>query len=79
MRQVICMALPSRVGELGGANCNGLGCGTVFEISPAGQEPVLHAFSGPPDDGANPSGSGLVMDAEGNLYGTTYEGGVSNY
>jgi len=33
---------------------------------------VLHHFSGP--DGANP-GAGLVMDAAGNLYGTTVFGG----
>jgi len=34
----------------------------------------LHSFSGAPSDGAAPT-SGVVLDAEGNLYGTTYYGG----
>ena len=37
---------------------------------------VLHAFTGAPD-GSDPS-TGVVMDAQGNLYGTTYTGGVNN-
>lgn len=56
-------------------NCgvNGLvGCGTVFKIDAAGNETVLYRFSGP--DGAIPA-AGLVMDAAGNLYGTTVNGG----
>ena len=36
---------------------------------------VLYSFSGAPD-GGNPYG-GLVMDTNGNLYGTTYDGGVT--
>jgi uncharacterized repeat protein (TIGR03803 family) len=61
----------------GGTGCGGYGCGTVFKISPTGQETVLHAFSDAPD-GANPVGGGLIRDAEGNLYGTTSLGGLSN-
>jgi len=38
---------------------------------------VLHNFGGPPPDGANPF-SGLTMDAAGNLYGTTGNGGIGN-
>ena len=41
-----------------------------------GKETVLHGFTGYPDDGAEPS-AGLVLDAKGNLYGTTQWGGAS--
>jgi uncharacterized repeat protein (TIGR03803 family) len=55
--------------------CQGDGCGTVFELTPkAGgvwKEKVLHRFNG--QDGYGPNG--LVFDASGNLYGTTYFGG----
>jgi len=52
------------------------GCGTVFELTPSGgllQESVLYNFScfG---DGKNPYG-GVVLDNNGNLYGTTVAGG----
>jgi uncharacterized repeat protein (TIGR03803 family) len=54
------------------------GCGTVYELSPAGggswSERVIHRFSDAFGEGAEPR-VGLVMDASGNLYGTTYEGG----
>ena len=49
--------------------------GTVFEVSPSGTETVLHGFNAKGTDGYNPSAS-LVMDAKGNLYGTTYAGGA---
>ena len=49
------------------------GAGTVFEVSPAGQETVLYSFKGG-NDGANPE-AGVIMDRAGNLYGTTYFGG----
>jgi uncharacterized repeat protein (TIGR03803 family) len=39
---------------------------------------VLHSFNNNGKDGTNPRG-GLVADAAGNLYGTTYTGGVYNY
>lgn len=38
---------------------------------------VLHGFAGAPNDGAIPA-AGLVMDAAGNLYGTTAFGGLAN-
>jgi uncharacterized repeat protein (TIGR03803 family) len=51
-------------------------CGTVFELSPtansAWTRTVLHRFTG--KDGANPF-AGLISDAVGNLYGTTWLGG----
>ena len=49
-------------------------CGTVFKIDPAGNETVLHAFTGG-TDGENPLAS-LVMDKSGNLYGATPYGGL---
>jgi uncharacterized repeat protein (TIGR03803 family) len=57
-------------------NCSntGAGCGTVFKIDANGQETVLHEFTGGAD-GANPYYVDLVLDAAGNLYGTTYYGG----
>jgi uncharacterized repeat protein (TIGR03803 family) len=61
---------------LGGAtsDCSGLGCGTVFKLSPDGIETVLHAFTSVYDDGYNPAG-GLIADGKGNFYGTTTRGG----
>ncbi len=53
---------------------SGGGCGTVFEVTPTGTETVLHSFAGYPNDGADPM-AGLVRDAKGNLYGTTFAGG----
>jgi len=50
------------------------GAGTVFRLDPAGNETILHRFTGG-SDGAHPE-SGLIMDAEGNLYGTTFDGGA---
>jgi uncharacterized repeat protein (TIGR03803 family) len=50
--------------------------GTVFKVTPSGQETVLHSFTGAPD-GAYPYPV-LVFDGRGNLYGTTYEGGAYN-
>lgn len=50
------------------------GQGTVFQVTPAGKETVLYSFRGVPD-GAFPVGR-LVMDAQGNLYGTTSYGGT---
>jgi uncharacterized repeat protein (TIGR03803 family) len=57
---------------------NGLGCGTVFELSPAAggwTKTVLYVFNGG-SDGAGPA-AGLVLDRAGNLYGTTTGGGGS--
>ena len=49
------------------------GSGTVFKVDTSGNETVLHSFTGG-SDGANPR-AGLVWDAKGNLYGTTFRGG----
>ena len=61
----------------GGAGCNGIGCGTVFKVTPKGTETVLHNFTGGAD-GATPF-AGLVLDWQGNLYGTTEFGGASGF
>jgi uncharacterized repeat protein (TIGR03803 family) len=50
--------------------------GVVFELSPSGQETVLHNFTGGPDGGGLLWG-GLSQDAAGNLYGGTEEGGAN--
>jgi uncharacterized repeat protein (TIGR03803 family) len=66
----------------GGSNLECPNCGTVFELSPptseggAWKETVIHRFGGGllKPDGATPN-SGLVFDKNGNLYGTTFNGG----
>lgn len=47
-------------------------CGTVFKLAPNGQEKVLHDFVG--KEGLRPN-PGLIADTNGNLYGTTSQGG----
>jgi uncharacterized repeat protein (TIGR03803 family) len=51
--------------------------GTVFRISPSGGYTSLYSFAGSPNDGDGPA-AGLVQGNDGNLYGTTYYGGVYN-
>jgi hypothetical protein len=68
-----------------GTNCGNYsgipGCGTVFELTPPSAsggswtEKVLYSFQGG-NDGAVPVG-GLILDRDGNLYGTTSAGGDS--
>ena len=64
----------------GSSNCFLWGCGVVFELSPVSSghwtEKVLYAFSGGMD-GAHPK-SNLILDSSGNLYGTTYNGGITS-
>jgi uncharacterized repeat protein (TIGR03803 family) len=55
------------------------GCGTVFELSNTGSgwnRTTIHSFSGA--DGRSPSAS-LLLDAAGNLYGVTSQGGAHNF
>jgi uncharacterized repeat protein (TIGR03803 family) len=49
------------------------GLGTVFKIAPDGSSSVLWSFNGG-FDGASPS-EGVTGDGQGNLYGTTLQGG----
>lgn len=62
-------------GNLYGTTFNGgaAGYGAVYKIDSAGNETVLYSFTGGAD-GSNPYG-GVVLDAAGNLYGTTWYGG----
>jgi hypothetical protein len=50
---------------------------TVSQFAQAQTFEVLYSFAGYPTDGAGP-GAGLLMDASGNLYGTTAFGGKVN-
>jgi len=62
----------------GGSSSTCSGCGTVFELSPSSNswtERILYSFNGPYADGKLPTG-GIVLDASGDLFGTTSEGGV---
>ena len=52
------------------------GYGTVFEVDTTGKETVLYSFTGANGDGGAPR-AGLVLDMQGNLYGTTTGGGAS--
>ena len=42
-------------------------------------ERVLHSFNNNGTDGYEPYFGSLIFDATGNLYGTTYEGGIYGY
>jgi uncharacterized repeat protein (TIGR03803 family) len=58
----------------GQSACEGIGCGTVFEVS-GRSERVLHSFSNNGTDGFYPV-AGVIV-AGGNVYGTTFYGGPS--
>jgi uncharacterized repeat protein (TIGR03803 family) len=53
-------------------------CGTVFKLSANRTFTTLHSFAGAPNDGALPY-DGVILDAAGNLYGTTFFGGSDNF
>jgi uncharacterized repeat protein (TIGR03803 family) len=52
------------------------GCGTVFGVTKAGVETVLHSFGTTYDDGRYPEASFAKVDDR--LYGTTSEGGTAS-
>jgi uncharacterized repeat protein (TIGR03803 family) len=52
-----------------------LGHGTVFKVSPAGEETVLWSFGASTDDGTQPLAP-LIQVADGTIYGTTFTGGT---
>ena len=51
-------------------NCR-LGCGTIFQLTPAGDLTTVHTFSG--SDGSEPGS--LIQATDGNFYGITWTGG----
>jgi len=58
-------------------NCVPL-CGTVFKLSPGASGwsyQVIHSFQGGSHDGAFPA-TNIVLDKQGNIYGTTSAGGI---
>jgi uncharacterized repeat protein (TIGR03803 family) len=61
---------------------NNGGCGVVFEMTPNGDGTwtynVIHFFASSSTDGQFPQG-GLAVDAAGNFYGTTEDGGAHNH
>ena len=69
-----------------GGGCGG--CGTVFSLQPPANpclnalcswtKTTIYRFLGYPNDGQSPQGD-LAFDQAGGLYGTTFEGGSSNY
>ena len=71
------------IGGVGHIGCPpAKGCGTVYKLSPTKngiwREQVLRRFTDAFNQGAEPR-AGVVFDAAGNLYGTTYEGGNNLY
>ncbi|HEY6371836.1 MAG TPA: choice-of-anchor tandem repeat GloVer-containing protein [Candidatus Sulfotelmatobacter sp.] len=61
-------------GNLSASGCSGIGCGTVFKITPTGKFTSLYSFQGP--DGQNPIGR-LFQGSNGNFYGTNLDGGTN--
>jgi uncharacterized repeat protein (TIGR03803 family) len=57
----------------GSGNCYINGCGVVFEVNADGQETVLYTFAS--GISGNVPEAGVILDAAGNLYGTTNTGG----
>jgi uncharacterized repeat protein (TIGR03803 family) len=62
-----------------GQYCGFLGCGTVYQLTPAAggtwTETILHSFMEDGKDGFDPQGN-LIFGRAGNLYGITYFGGT---
>jgi uncharacterized repeat protein (TIGR03803 family) len=63
-------------GNFYGTNYTGglYGNGNIYRITPSGVVTDLHDFQGP--EGALPYDAALVQGTDGNLYGTTFEGGA---
>jgi len=69
-------------GNFYGVTSNGgsSGAGSVFKMTPQGTPTILHSFGDGTvtNDGAHPN-NGLALDSNGNLYGTTQNGGANGF
>lgn len=71
------VALDSAGNLYGTTNTGGTNnLGVVYKVTASGQETILHSFAGG-TDGSGPQ-AGVTIDAQGNVYGTTYNGGANN-
>jgi len=70
-----CDLVQASDGSLYGTEAGNHGFGSVFKITTAGALTVLNSFPGA--EGATPD-TALAQDADGNLYGVTYNGGTYN-
>jgi uncharacterized repeat protein (TIGR03803 family) len=62
----------------GGNNHCPQGCGIVFKLDQSGNETVLYRFTGTNSDAANP-GAGVIFDQNGDLFGTSEQGGDQTF
>ncbi len=62
-------------GNIYGTTGNIVGHGTVFKLTTAGVETILHTFNG--TDGDDPDS--LTLDSKGNLFGSTFAGGTHQF
>jgi uncharacterized repeat protein (TIGR03803 family) len=61
----------------GTGGCGTSNMGVVWKVSKNGTETILHNFSGA-SDGQSPL-AGVILDADGNIYGSTNTGGASGF
>lgn len=70
-------------GTIYGTSLNGgvYGYGAVFKLTPDGQASLLYSFPAPDRHNDAPNGiwptDGLILGYDGNLYGTTWHGGIN--
>jgi uncharacterized repeat protein (TIGR03803 family) len=60
------------------SSCGTNKLGTVWKVNKYGKEKVLHSFAGGTSDGEYPL-AGVIMDADGNLWGNTETGGAAKF
>jgi uncharacterized repeat protein (TIGR03803 family) len=61
-------------GSFQGQNCQSVGCGTIFRMSPSGTYTLLHTINGTTEGSRT---IGLVQASDGNFYGTaSYQAGM---